>query len=1174
MFTHLHVHTEYSLFDGFSRLKEIVHRTSELNMDSLAITDHGGLYGAVDFYKFSKEANIKPIIGCEVYVAKRGHLDKTFEDKTPYHLTLLARNSVGYKNLVKLLTTAHLDGFYYKPRIDRTLLEQYHEGITVLSGCPSGEVSKLISLGQIDEAKKCASWFKERFHPHYYLEIMRHGKVENLDLINEGLLQISKELDIPIVATNDSHYTKKEDAPLQDILLCIHTNTNINDAKRLRFLEDSYYIKSEEEMSLLFNDLPEALANTTKISDECTFEFSLNETHMPKYPIPNSLSADDYLKNLTHKMIESSDLEFNESEYKRLEYELEVIKQTGYANYFLVVQDITKFARKEGILFTVRGSAAASITLFNLGITDINPVEHSLVFERFLNPERREMPDIDIDFQDDRRHEIMNYLVSTYGNKNVAQIITFGTLGARASLRDSGRALGMPYAEVDKIAKLVTDRSGTPLETIVNSSGDLLSLYQSDTNVRQLVDTASGLEGLTRHSSTHAAGVVVSDQVLDDFIPLQRTTNNTNMSMTQYHASGVESLGLLKLDILGLSNLTILSNTIELIKESSKTELNLSEIPLNDKKTFELLSSGNTVGVFQLESAGMTKYIKKLKPNSISDLAAMIALYRPGPMEQIDSFIESKHGTKKVIYPDERLTHILEETYGIIVYQDQVLLITQAFAGYSLGEADIVRKAMGKKIPDIMLKERKRFISGAIKQGNSKEKAEQIFDLIEPFAGYAFNKAHSVSYAMVSYWTAYFKANYLIEYMTSLMNVFQDNQTKLKTAIEECRRLQLTVAPPNINSSLTSFSIHTNSNNKQKNIEFGLSSIKNVGSLASNPIIIERNQNGNYTSITDFFTRVDTSSLNRKTIESLIMAGAFDEFSNRQGLLQIIGQLVALGQSETSRRNSGQTSLFNLLGEEIENPLTKIEIPDIIASNSENRIWELELLGIQMTTNQTLDNYTKEIPSTMISSLEELNDTLINQKIELIGQILNINERTTKQNKSFVVATIELIHGSIDIYIWNSTAQDIQELWTIGAVMLISGTLKKFNDSLTIHYSKARRYIEGSNDFTISDNTPVHKNGVKKPTPTTNNNSPLNRLVIRIQDQNNYSESYKMLHTIKQILIASPGKDDIQLNIVKEDKETSLIWPTIKIDANPTLLAQISQILSKGDSVNIQEKLT
>ena len=873
-------------------------------------------------------------------------------------------------------------------------------------------------------------------------------------------------------------------------------------------------------------------------------------------------------------MIESSDLEFNESEYKRLEYELEVIKQTGYANYFLVVQDITKFARKEGILFTVRGSAAASITLFNLGITDINPVEHSLVFERFLNPERREMPDIDIDFQDDRRHEIMNYLVSTYGNKNVAQIITFGTLGARASLRDSGRALGMPYAEVDKIAKLVTDRSGTPLETIVNSSGDLLSLYQSDTNVRQLVDTASGLEGLTRHSSTHAAGVVVSDQVLDDFIPLQRTTNNTNMSMTQYHASGVESLGLLKLDILGLSNLTILSNTIELIKESSKTELNLSEIPLNDKKTFELLSSGNTVGVFQLESAGMTKYIKKLKPNSISDLAAMIALYRPGPMEQIDSFIESKHGTKKVIYPDERLTHILEETYGIIVYQDQVLLITQAFAGYSLGEADIVRKAMGKKIPDIMLKERKRFISGAIKQGNSKEKAEQIFDLIEPFAGYAFNKAHSVSYAMVSYWTAYFKANYLIEYMTSLMNVFQDNQTKLKTAIEECRRLQLTVAPPNINSSLTSFSIHTNSNNKQKNIEFGLSSIKNVGSLASNPIIIERNQNGNYTSITDFFTRVDTSSLNRKTIESLIMAGAFDEFSNRQGLLQIIGQLVALGQSETSRRNSGQTSLFNLLGEEIENPLTKIEIPDIIASNSENRIWELELLGIQMTTNQTLDNYTKEIPSTMISSLEELNDTLIDQKIELIGQILNINERTTKQNKSFVVATIELIHGSIDIYIWNSTAQDIQELWTIGAVMLISGTLKKFNDSLTIHYSKARRYIEGSNDFTISDNTPVHKNGVKKPTPTTNNNSPLNRLVIRIQDQNNYSESYKMLHTIKQILIASPGKDDIQLNIVKEDKETSLIWPTIKIDANPTLLAQISQILSKGDSVNIQEKLT
>jgi len=1143
-------------------------------MNSLAITDHGGLYGAVDFYKFSKEANIKPIIGCEVYVAKKGHLDKTIEDKTPYHLTILARNSVGYRNLVKLITIANLDGFYYKPRIDRNLLEKYHEGITVLSGCPSGEISKLISLGQIDEAKKCASWFRERFHPYYYLEIMRHGKVENLDLINEGLLQISKELDIPIVATNDSHYTKKEDAPLQDILLCIHTNTNINDSKRLRFLEDSYYVKSEEEMSLLFNDLPEALANTTKISDECTFEFSLNETHMPKYPIPNSLSADDYLKNLTHQMLESSNQEFNESEYKRLEYELEVIKQTGYANYFLVVQDITKFARSQGILFTVRGSAAASITLFKLGITDINPIEHSLVFERFLNPERREMPDIDIDFQDDRRHEIMNYLVSTYGNKNVAQIITFGTLGARASLRDAGRALGMPYAEVDKIAKLVTDRSGTPLETIVNTNGDLLTIYQSDTNVRQLVNTASQLEGLTRHSSTHAAGVVVSDEPLDNFIPLQRTTNNTNMSMTQYHMSAIESLGLLKLDILGLSNLTILSNTMDLIKKSSKTELKLSEIPLDDKKTFELLSSGNTVGVFQLESSGMTKYIKKLKPSSINDLAAMIALYRPGPMEQIDSFIESKHGTKKVRYPDERLAHILKETYGIIVYQDQVLLITQAFAGYSLGEADIVRKAMGKKIPDIMIKERKRFINGAVKQGNSKEKAEQIFDLIEPFAGYAFNKAHSVSYAMISYWTAYFKANHLIEYMTSLMDVFQDNQTKLKSAIEECRRLKLQVSPPNVNSSLTSFSISTNSNNNQKKIEFGLSSIKNVGNLAVNPIITERNKNGIYKSITDFFTRVDTSSVNRKTIESLIMVGAFDEFSNRQGLLQIIGQLVALGHSETNRRNSGQISLFNLLGEEIENPLTKIEIPDIISSNNENRIWELELLGIEMTTNQTLGNYTKEIPTTMISSIEELNDNLIDKKIELIGQVLRINERTTKQNKSFVIATIELIHGSIDIYIWNSTTQDIQELWSPGVVMIISGTMKKFNDSLTIHYSKARRYIEGSNDFKISDNTPVHKNSASKSTLVINHHSPLNRLVIRLHDKNNYTESYKMLHTIKQILLTTPGKDEIQLNIVKEDKETSLIWPTLKIDTTQTLLVQISKILSKGDSVNIQEKLT
>jgi DNA polymerase-3 subunit alpha len=735
MFTHLHVHTEYSLLDGLCRIPQLISKAKDLGMNSLAITDHGSMHGVIDFYTEAKAAGIKPIIGCEIYVAQTNRHSRSASDKNSYHLTLLAKNQQGYHNLVQLVTKAHLEGYYYKPRADKELLATYHEGLVALSGCAHGELPRLILEGRLEDATTQALWYKEVFSD-YYLEIQRHPMPE-LEQINKGLAFLSSKLNIPVVATSDVHYINKEDASTHELLLCIQTNSSIYDEKRLKMAGDFFYLKSPEEMADLFADLPQALDNSQEIADMCQLELEFGKLHFPQVNPPQGKTADDYLAELCWQGLKQRYPSPISQIEERLVYELEVIRKTQFADYFLVVWDLVSFARKQNILFGVRGSAAASLALYCLGITSIDPLANRLVFERFLNVERREPPDIDLDFQDDRRDEMIAYVTQQYGADHVAQIITFGTLGARAALRDVGRALGMPYSEVDRVARLVPSRPNMTLVQALAENKELYDVYHEDNTAQNLIDTAKKLEGTARHASTHAAGVVISREPLIQHLPLQRASKDNQVAtpMTQFSMESVARLGLLKLDLLGLANLTLLAEAKEIIAKDRDICIDLQNIPPDDPATFELLASGETGGIFQLEGAGMRRYITELKPTTFSDIAAMVALYRPGPMEHIPTFIRAKHGIEPIRYPHPSVEEILKETYGVIVYQDQVLLIVQALAGYSLGQADIFRKAMGKKIPEVMKKEQQNFMDGAREKGISAEVASEIFALIEPFAG-------------------------------------------------------------------------------------------------------------------------------------------------------------------------------------------------------------------------------------------------------------------------------------------------------------------------------------------------------------------------------------------------------------------------------------------------------
>ncbi|MFC1987376.1 DNA polymerase III subunit alpha [Chloroflexota bacterium] len=1163
MFAHLHVHTEYSLLDGMCRIPQLVKRAKDLGMDSLALTDHGVMYGVIQFYLAAKEAGIKPIIGCEVYVAQDSHSSRNAGDKNNYHLVLLAKNQTGYRNLIQLTTRAHLDGFYYKPRIDKELLAQYHHGLVGLTSCLAGEIPRLILNGRLDEAKEDALWYKQTLGD-FYLEIQRHPIAE-LEKLNQELIAMSRELDIPLVATNDVHYINQEDASAHDLLLCIGTNSSINDDKRMRMAGDFFYLKSPQEMVELYRDIPQAVENSGIIAEMCNLKLDFGRLHLPEIELPEGKTADQFLADLCYDGLPRYYPDPTPEIKQQLDYELKVIRETQFANYFLVVWDIISFAKQHNILFGVRGSAAASIALHCLGITEVDPVEHRLVFERFLNLERLEMPDIDLDFQDDRRDEVIAYVSQKYGQDHVAQIITFGTLGARAALRDVGRALGMPYSEVDRVARLIPFAPGMTLARALDGNSELKNIYDEDATTRNLVNSARRVEGIARHASTHAAGVVISKEPLTRYVPLQRANKSKGEStaMAQFPMEDIAQIGLLKMDFLGLANLTILGKAKDIISQNRGVNIDLHHIPLNDTMTFELLASGETTGVFQLEGVGMRRYIKELKPTTFSDIAAMVALYRPGPMEHIPTFIKAKHGDEPIRYPDPSLTSILEETYGVIVYQEQVLFIVQALAGYSLGQADIFRKAMGKKIPEVMKKERRNFVTGAKKIGFSAEVADKVFTLIEPFAGYAFNKAHAVSYALIAYQTAYLKANYPVEYITAFLITNVGQPEKVASAVAECRRLDITVLPPDINRSQVDFSIEQDHNHTSA-IRFGLGAIKNVGLGAIEPIIAERDKGDDFKSIEDFCRRCDLHGANKRVMESLIKAGALDSLGGRGTLLNNINSILSLAQRQQHLRETGQTTMFDLWGETVPTPLPDLNLSPVDETTREKAVWEKELLGISLS-KQPFSSGGLDPGVTLCG---EINAEMDGQTLKTIGELAAVSNLFTREQKPFVKATLEDISGSVEVLVWPKVYEATKELWQEGSILQIAGKVRLRDNKVQFNCDTAGLYqpeLAKSGEVITPelDEAPV----AAEETPPDVTSTKTHRLVISITQTRNKDSDIAYLHKLIDVLKDFPGGDDVILCVNIEGEIVNLKLPSI--DYCPELHQRLVELVGE-DGVRVE----
>jgi len=1161
MFTHLHVHTEYSLLDGMCRIPQLVARAKELGMDSLAITDHGAMYGAIEFYQAAREAGIKPIIGCEMYIAPGSRLDRNTTDRNNYHLILLAKDRAGYQNLIQLTTKAHLEGFYYKPRVDKELLEQHRNGLVALSACLAGEISQYILSGRHDDARQAALWYKQNFED-FYLEIMRHPVAE-MEEVNRHLIKLGEELDIPLVATNDTHYIRKEDASAHDLLLCIGTNTTIHDEKRLKMAGDFYYLKSPEEMAEFYRDIPQSIENTGRIAEMCNLDLEFGRLHLPEIELPQGKTADEFLSDLCHENLPRYYPDPTPEIQQRLEYELEVIKTTQFANYILVVWDIISFTRKLNILFGVRGSAASSIVLHCLGITYLDPIAHGLVFERFLNIERREMPDIDLDFQDDRRDEVINYISRKYGQDHVAQIITFGTLGARAAIRDVGRALGMPYGAVDRVARLVPGMPGMTLGRALDENQELRSIYQEDEVVRNLVNSARRVEGIARHASTHAAGVVISKETLTDHVPLQRggKIDSQEAVMTQFAMGDIALIGLLKMDILGLANLTILGKAKDIIRDTHGIDIDLLKIPMNDKKTFQLLASGETAGVFQLEGAGMRRYIRELKPTTFGDIAAMVALYRPGPMEHIPTFIDAKHGRKPIRYPHPALENILKDTYGVIVYQDQVLFIVREFAGYTLGQADIFRKAMGKKIAEVMRKEKRSFTTGAKKLGYTADMADQIFNLIEPFAGYAFNRAHSASYALIAYQTAYLKANYPVEYVTAFLTIHAGELEKTSGAVAECRRLNINVLLPDINKSRVEFSIQPDDEGRPA-IRFGLSAIKNVGAGAVEPIIREREENGEFKSVEDLCRRCDLHSVNRRVLESLIKAGAMDSLGDRGTLLNGVNRILSLAQREQRLRETGQSTMFDFWGESAAVPLPELDMPPADTTDREKAVWEKELTGVSFSEKPFSPVFSSETGNAVFCG--NIDAELEKQVVVIAGRVVSARYSFTKKGETFAIVILEDVSGQVEVIAWPNVYSQTEEYWQEGNELVVHGKVRARDDSVNVVCDSVG-YYEAPQEGQAPLSGPVTAEPpVEKPAPI----SPLterHRLTINIKQTKDADGDIARFNRIMDILKTYPGRDEVRLNIVNGGDAIPLKLPTVRTVYSLELEERITELVGEGN---------
>lgn len=1019
MFVHLHVHSEYSLLDGAARIEKAVKRASELGMSALAITDHGVMYGVVDFYKACLKAGIKPIIGCEVYVAPNRRTDRVpGRDDANRHLVLLAENEEGYRNLIKIVSAAHVDGFYYKPRADKELLRSHSKGIIALSACLAGEVSEYLLNNQFEMACQSALEYQGIFGKgNFFLELQDHG-LEEQRKVNIGMYHVHEKTGIPLVATNDVHYIGREDAFVQDVLLCIQTGKNLADTSRMSFSSQEFFLKSEEEMTLLFGEHPEALKNTEKIAERCQVDFKFGDHYLPDFVVPKGFTLDTYLRKKCYEVFTDFYPEQTSVQKDRLEYELGVISQTGFSGYFLIVADFCHYSRNHGIAVGPgRGSAAASMVAYLLGITTVEPLKHDLLFERFLNPERVSMPDIDIDFDPEGREQVIRYVTEKYGADKVCQIITFGTMGAKAAIRDVGRVLGMPLARVDKVAKAIPSDLGMNLEKALAVSPDLGKLVNEDPETKRLYELAGALEGMPRHSSTHAAGVVIAKDPLSDYLPLQRTSDG-GFIMTQFPMKIVEEIGLLKMDFLGLRNLTIIKEALQLIQETRNLTINLQNLPLDDQATYDMLSTGNSTGVFQLESGGMRSVLKELKPSCFEDIIAVISLYRPGPMDQIPEFIRRKHGGK-ISYLHPKLEPILKSTYGIIVYQEQVMQIARDLAGYSLGRADLLRRAMGKKKKEIMEEERQSFIyglegpsgevliTGALKCGLTESEAGEIFDLMAKFAEYGFNKGHATAYAVISYQTAYLKANYPLEFTAALISTVMNSADKVSFYIQDARTSGIRILPPDVQSSEVGFSI------EGQGIRFGLGAVRNVGANVVEKII-EARREGPFTSLYDFCIRVDSKVLNKRVIESLLRAGGFGSLCKRAQGIQALDSILDLAQRRQKDKESGQFSLFDF-GDSVEE---EVELPEVEEyPERELLAMEKEYLGLYLS-GHPLDSLLPKLKNATSTDILTCLESEEEEKVILGGLVTGYRTTVTKRGEMMASFILEDLTGAIEVLVF------------------------------------------------------------------------------------------------------------------------------------------------------------
>ena len=1036
-FVHLHTHSHYSLLDGLAKIDQLVDRAKELEMPALALTDHGNLYGAIEFYQKAKKAGIKPILGVEAYLAPRNCTDKVYGvDNKYFHLTLLCESNEGWQNVIQLVTKANFDGFYYKPRIDKQLLREHSKGLIALSGCYSGEIIRNIIANKFEEAVRVAEEYKEIFGPNnFFIEIGHHPNMNptSAGKVRNALIELSKRTNLPMVATQDIHYLKKSDAHYHDILLAIGTANSIHDQNRLTLKADDFSMRSGEEMAEHFADIPEAISNTVKVAERCQVDINLERTILPRFTVPEGHTSETYLRKLIDEKTNGRYQIITEEITKRINYELKIVNSMGFSDYFLIVQDFINWAKARGIVIGPgRGSAAGSIVSYILGITNVDPLEHGLIFERFLNPERVQMPDIDIDLADLRRDEVLGYLREKYGKKQVAHIITFGTMAARGAIRDVGRALGISYGFCDQIAKLIP--FGSNLKDALSTVDELRNLYTINQEAQQLIDTAKKLEGVARHVSVHACGVVIGDKPLTTYLPLQYAPQDESTVITQFGMHIVEDLGLLKMDLLGLKNLTIMENAVQLIEASGKGKVDINNLPANDPKTYKMLQLGDTTGVFQFESAGMRRYMKDLIPTELNDLIALVAAYRPGPMELIPSFINRKHGNESISYLHPKLEPIMKNTYGIGIYQEQMMRIAQDLAGYSLAEADTLRKAIGKKIKLLLDQQKDKLVNGMISNGISEPIANAIWELFPPFARYGFNKSHAVCYATIGYQTAYLKAHYPIEFMTSLLNADTGDIDRVSFLISECKKMGIDVLPPDINSSWLHFTPN------EGNIHFGLLAVKNVGRNIIEAITANRQKQGPFTDLTSLLSRVNHKDLNKKSLDSLIKCGALDSLGlERNQAVENINEILKFNNMIKKHHASNQIGLF---GNAFSGSLQLQPAPEADMQTKLN--WEKELLGLYISDHPL--NYYKEQMKVTKPIKEALTIKSESLNFHIGGLVKRVNKITTKTGKPMAFATIEDFEENIEIVVFPKTYEQNSAAWQEGNVILVIGHMSWRNN--------------------------------------------------------------------------------------------------------------------------------